>query len=108
MLESRRSVREHDDDRPITLDQLLPAARDSAGATGNSQVLVVVTARSGRLMWKYEDFDSWFLVQGLVAAVRRPATAGISFDEALPDPMAPGTGPEHHVSELVIDVAGAD
>ncbi|KAB1140521.1 hypothetical protein F6X68_22405 [Micromonospora sp. AMSO12t] len=56
----------------------------------------------------YLDFDSWFLVQGLVAAVRRPGTTGISFDEALPDPLAPGTGPEHHVSELVLDVAGAD
>ncbi|MFV2115725.1 hypothetical protein ACFHW0_25780 [Micromonospora sp. LOL_025] len=52
----------------------------------------------------YLDFDSWFLVQGLVAAVRRPGTTGISFDEALPDPMAPGTGADHHVSELVLDV----
>ncbi|GAA2821655.1 lantibiotic dehydratase [Nonomuraea rubra] len=48
----------------------------------------------------YLDFDSPLLVRGFVAALRRPGTALVTFEEALPDPL----GGDHHVAELVLDV----
>jgi hypothetical protein len=51
----------------------------------------------------YLDFDSWLLVQGFVAALRRPGTALVTFEEALPDPLASPSG-DHHVAELVLDI----
>jgi hypothetical protein len=51
----------------------------------------------------YLDFDSWLLVQGFVAALRRPGTALVTFEEALPDPLA-SPGGDHQVAELVLDV----
>ncbi|WP_336216085.1 lantibiotic dehydratase [Nonomuraea sp. LPB2021202275-12-8] len=51
----------------------------------------------------YLDFDSWLLVQGFVAALRRPGAALVTFEEALPDPLA-SPGGDHHVAELVLDV----
>ncbi|WP_345394744.1 hypothetical protein [Nonomuraea salmonea] len=54
----------------------------------------------------YLDFDSLLLVRGFVAALRRPGTALVTFEEALPDPSAVEGG-DHHVAELVLDVTAA-
>ncbi|MEV0164413.1 lantibiotic dehydratase [Nonomuraea fuscirosea] len=51
----------------------------------------------------YLDFGSWLLVRGFAAALRRPGTALVTFEEALPDPSAAQSG-DHHVAELVLDV----
>ncbi|MEU0492311.1 lantibiotic dehydratase [Nocardiopsis sp. NPDC006139] len=54
----------------------------------------------------YLDFGSWFLVQGLVGVLQRPDAGAVVFTEALPDPLAPGSGPDPHVAELVLGVSG--
>ncbi|MEU8362760.1 lantibiotic dehydratase [Nonomuraea sp. NPDC048882] len=51
----------------------------------------------------YLDFGSWLLVRGFAAALRRPGTALVTFEEALPDPFAAQSA-DHHVAELVLDV----
>ncbi|RIV39110.1 lantibiotic dehydratase [Micromonospora radicis] len=53
----------------------------------------------------YLDFDSWLLVQDFVAAVRRPDTVAVVFEEALPDPLGHGVDLADHVTELLLDVA---
>jgi hypothetical protein len=56
----------------------------------------------------YLDFGSRLLVRGFAAALRRPGTALVTFEEALPDPFAAQSA-EHHVAELVLDVtAGSE
>lgn len=52
----------------------------------------------------YLDFESWFLVQGLVNALNRPDARTLTITEALPDPVVPGVGDDGHVSELIIEV----
>ncbi|MET8865641.1 lantibiotic dehydratase [Nonomuraea sp. NPDC004580] len=54
----------------------------------------------------YLDFDGLLLVRGFVAALRRPGTALVTFEEALPDPSAVEAG-DHHVAELVLDITAA-
>jgi hypothetical protein len=53
----------------------------------------------------YLDFESWFLVQGLVSTLQRPDAGAVAFTESLPDPLAPVFEPDRHVAELTIDVS---
>jgi SagB-type dehydrogenase family enzyme len=63
---------------PSRLDQLLAGARSAAGVTENPPVLIVLTARFARMLWKYEGIGYANLLKdagGLLQTMYLVATA---------------------------------
>ncbi|MEU2665143.1 SagB family peptide dehydrogenase [Micromonospora sp. DT46] len=89
--------------------RLLHAARDSAGAERTPQALLVVTARFGRLMWKYEGLayalalkNLGVLVQTMYLAATAMGLGGCALGAGAPHAFTHLTG----VDPLVEDVVG--